>query len=396
METRCRSILLVLVCLLTACAGLAPTATPGSQPSGAPTNAPPNNPASTGTPAASATGSKPTRLAGSKIEHIIIIMQENRSFDEYFGTYPGANGIPMQNGVPTVCLPDPNTKTCIRPYHNPDLANAGGPHSNASAVTDIDGGRMDGFVVAFRGAQKTCKNTTTPGCVPGQTPDVMGWHDARELPNYWTYAQDFVLQDAMFEPNASWSLPSHLFMVSAWSAQCSIPGYAFSCVNALNGPKATVSAAGTLKADYAWTDLTYLLHRANVSWRYYLSEGSEPDCEDDAMLCTLQPLSKSITSIWNPLAGFDTVKQDNQLANIQDVDQFLAAAKDGSLPAVAWIVPENAVSEHPPSNISTGQAYVTSLVNAVMQGPDWSSSAIFLAWDDWGDSTTTWSRRWWT
>jgi phospholipase C len=347
----------------------------------APTNAPAN---SSTTAATAATDPKPTLPVSDKIKHIIIIMQENRSFDEYFGTYPGANGIPMQNGMPTVCANDPLTKSCVKPYHNPNDVDAGGPHAAASAVTDIAGGKMDGFITAFRGAQKACTNTKTPGCVPGQVPDVMGWHDAREIPNYWAYAQNFVLQDAMFEPNASWSLPAHLFMVSAWSAQCSIPGDAFSCVNAMNGPKASVSTAGTLKADYAWTDLTYLLHKANVSWGYYLSEGSQPDCEDDAMFCLPQPLSKSIPSIWNPLAGFDTVKQDGQLGNIQDVDQFLAAAKDGSLPAVAWVVPENSVSEHPPANISAGQAYVTSLINAVMQGPDWDSSVIFLAWDDWG------------
>ena len=52
-----------------------------------------------------------------KIKHVIIIMQENRSFDSYFGTYPGAAGIPMKNGVPTVCVPDPKTHKCVRPYH---------------------------------------------------------------------------------------------------------------------------------------------------------------------------------------------------------------------------------------------------------------------------------------
>jgi len=102
------------------------------------------------------------------------------------------------------------------------------------------------------------------------------------------------------------------------------------------------------------------------------------------MFCTSKPLSAAIVSVWNPLVAFDTVKQDNQLANIQDVDQFLIAAKAGTLPDVAWIVPESKVSEHPPSNIKDGQAYVTSLVNAVMQGPDWDSTAIFLSWDDWG------------
>jgi phospholipase C len=208
----------------------------------------------------------------------------------------------------------------------------------------------------------------------------MGWHDARQIPNYWAYAQNFVLQDMMFEPNSSWSLPSHLFMVSAWSAKCSIPADPMSCVNALNGP----SGLDVSKNDYAWTDLTYLLYKANVSWGYYLSNGSEPDCEDDAMLCAAKPQSANVPGIWNPLPAFDTVKQDNQLGNIQQVDQFLAAAKTGTLPDVAWVVPDGQVSEHPPASIKAGQAYVTGLINAIMQGPDWNSTAIFLAWDDWG------------
>jgi phospholipase C len=307
-------------------------------------------------------------------------MQENRSFDTYFGTYPGALGIPMQNGVPTVCAPDPTTGQCIKPYYNPNDINSGGPHAAASAARDIASGKMNGFVATFRNAQKACKNPDTPGCAAGATPDVMGWHDARQIPNYWAYAQNFVLQDMMFEPNSSWSLPSHLFMVSAWSAKCSIPADPMSCVNALNGP----SGLDVSKNDYAWTDLTYLLYKANVSWGYYLSNGSEPDCEDDAMLCAAKPQSANVPGIWNPLPAFDTVKQDNQLGNIQQVDQFLAAAKTGTLPDVAWVVPDGQVSEHPPASIKAGQAYVTGLINAIMQGPDWNSTAIFLAWDDWG------------
>ncbi len=118
---------------------------------------------------------QPTLLR-DKIKHIIVIMQENRSFDTYFGTYPGADGIPMQNGVPTVCSPDPQTKQCIKPYHNPEDVNSGGPHAAASATADIDGGKMDGFVGQFRVASKGCKgrDPNTPGCVEGKTPDVMG------------------------------------------------------------------------------------------------------------------------------------------------------------------------------------------------------------------------------
>jgi len=347
----------------------APTLPPSTLP---PSTSPPTQPVQP--------TSKDLALARQDIKHIVVIMQENRSFDEYFGTYPGAIGIPMKNGVPTVCSPDPQTGQCIKPYYNPSDVNSGGPHAAASATKDIAGGLMNGFVAAFRTAQKACKNPDTPGCVKGVAPDVMGWHDARQIPNYWSYAQNFVLQDMMFEPDASWSLPSHLFMVSGWSANCSILADPMSCVNALNGP----SGVNVSKNDYAWTDLTYLLYKANVSWAYYLSNGSEPDCEDDAMLCAAKPQNANVPGIWNPLPAFDTVKQDNQLGNIQEVDQFLEAAKAGTLPEVSWIMPDNKVSEHPPASISAGQAYVTGLINAIMQGPDWNSTAIFLAWDDWG------------
>ncbi len=78
------------------------------------------------------------------------------------------------------------------------------------------------------------------------------------------------------------------------------------------------------------------------------------------------------------------MKQDGQLGNIQPVRQFLDAAHNGTLPAVSWVVPGDKVSEHPPSSIAAGQAYVTNVINTVMSGPDWSSTAIFLSWDDWG------------
>ena len=152
----------------------------------------------------------------------------------------------------------------------------------------------------------------------------MGWHDAREIPNYWTYAEDFVLQDHMFEPAASWSLPAHLFTVSAWSAYCSVPGVASSCVNNIVGP-VSVAQAQPGKSDYAWTDITYLLHKYNVSWGYYLSAGSEPDCDDDQELCAPKKQSVNVPGIWNPLPNFDTVKQDGQLGNIQDVSNFFTA-----------------------------------------------------------------------
>jgi phospholipase C len=318
-----------------------------------------------------------------KIRHVVVIMQENRSFDSYFGTYPGADGIPRG-----VCVPDPR-HGCIRPYHLTADRNVGGPHAMRNAMADINGGAMDGFVRQAVGGTRRCRDPHDPVCsLPAAGADVMGYHDYREIPNYWTYAHNFVLQDRMFEPNASWSLPSHLFMVSGWSAKCSVPGDPMSCVDAPNLPALPPDFRGNLKhtvPDYAWTDLTYLLHKHGVSWRYYVGKGTEPDCDDAAaMSCKSALQSPTTPGIWNPLPYFDTVREDWQLGNITALRSFFKAARRGTLPAVSWIVPSGKVSEHPPGLVSAGQAYVTSLVNAIMRSPNWKSTAIFISWDDWG------------
>jgi phospholipase C len=330
------------------------------------------------------------------IRHVIVIMQENRSFDSYFGTFPGADGIPMRNGGPAVCVPDPASGACVKPYHDAHDRNGGGPHSRGSAIADVDGGKMDGFIKLVEQARIACHDPDDPACVSGGTPDVMGYHDGGDIPNYWKYAQAFVLQDRMFEPNASWSLPEHLFQVSEWSARCTRHDDPFSCTNALGlpgmppdffgeengGGKITKSRPDPI---YAWTDLTYLLHKSHVSWGYYVVEGTEPDCEDDeAEDCLPVKQNAKTPGIWNPLPYFDTVKNDGELGNIQSVQVFMQRAKAGTLPAVSWVVPSGDVSEHPPDLISRGQTFVTSLVNAVMSGPNWKDCAIFLAWDDWG------------
>lgn len=332
-----------------------------------------------------------------KIQHIVVIMQENRSFDEYFGTFPGAEGIPMSNGVPTVCVPDPSIHRCVKPFHDPRDVNIGGPHNAQDAKLDINGGSMDGFISREELAAKglRCVGTFNPGCgaggLVGGHEDVMGWHDAREIPNYWAYAKNFALQDHMFEQNASWSLPSHLFMISGWSATCARLSDPTSCTSALQNPgyrpkgvRAGSPAANKLPLDYPWTDLTWLLHGANVSWRYYIFAGTEPDCQDDGMTCNAPPQNNKAPGIWNPLPSFDTVKQDRQLANIQSITNFYKAAKNGTLPAVSWITPNGKVSEHPPALVSAGESYVTGVINAIMRSPNWTSTAIFLAWDDWG------------
>ena len=148
-----------------------------------------------------------------KIRHVVVIMQENRSFDSYFGTYPGADGLPRENGRFTVCVPDPRTHICVRPFHDARNRNSGGPHELIDAVRDVHGGQMDGFIRQARTGRVTgCKKAPdSPLCaLAAARPDVMGYHDEREIPNYWAYARNFVLRDHMFEAVKSCSLPSKL------------------------------------------------------------------------------------------------------------------------------------------------------------------------------------------
>jgi phospholipase C len=321
-----------------------------------------------------------------RIKHVVMIMQENRSFDEYFGTYPGANGIPMRNGEPTVCAPDPKSEVCWKPYHDPRDKTGDAPHGSRNAVHDVNHGKMNGFVKEARYAPHDCQYAHDYVCAPAAALDVMGYKDERELPIYWDYARNFVLHDRMFSSIASWTLPVHLFMVSAWSARCKHAGDPFSCTNEISGPVGgKKSLEEGAKPHFAWTDLTYLLHKAHVSWRYYVFKGGEPDClHDETLSCKHHQQRPGTASIWNPLPYFDTVKRNHQLGNIQSIGQLYRAANSGHLPSVSWVIPNDYVSEHPPFRVSDGQAYVASVVNAIMRGPDWDSTAIFIAWDEWG------------
>ncbi len=342
----------------------------------------PNARAQAGAHARSGAHARPgTTPAGiHKIKHIVIIMQENRSFDNYFGTYKKADGIPGIAGhsgkLP--CVPDPKHNRCWHPYHDTRDWNRGGPHAWQDVPIDVNHGKMNGFIKLM---EKEHKTISLP-------PEVMGYHTGKDIANYWKYANDFVLNDHMFESVKSWSLPSHLYLVSGWSAYCSKMNVASSCRNAPAHPAEPPGGPKPTKGpfSYAWTDITYLLHKHHITWRYYIFKGIEPDCESNATAsCTPVTQGPSSNSTWNPLRYFTDVKNDHQRNNIQSLNGFFNAANKGTLPAVSWIMPNRNVSEHPDtSNVTTGQTYVTGLINEVMQSPDWNSTAIFLAWDDWG------------
>ncbi|HEU4526952.1 MAG TPA: alkaline phosphatase family protein [Actinomycetota bacterium] len=364
---------------------------PADQATASPDAGPTSPDAEASGPSAVATG--PTGPTGqeaegiSKLEHLIFIVQENRSFDHYFGTFPGADGLSEDpQGRLRDCIPDPvlGHRSCT--YHTSEPIQHGGPHDWVTSRLSVNGGKMNGFISALPRTPRWCVDRDIRECRPfvgpQYQPDVMSWHDQREIVNYWKYARRFVLQDRMFAPADSWTLPAHLFLVSGWSAFCTDARDPMSCTpdkdlhdygrHYYGGPPV-----------YAWTDITYLLHEHGVSWAYYTGKGTcsfGPPCDDENGRWGPTPSGK------NPLPGFTDIWETKQKDRILTHQDFMTSAREGTLPSVSWIVPGNRVSEHPHSrgDIYDGMAYVTRLINTVMRGPEWESSAIFLTWDDWG------------
>jgi phospholipase C len=199
-----------------------------------------------GGPAQSSTPTPtPPEVGIHKVQHVVVIMQENRSFDHYFGLYSGADGLPQQGGEFTVCVPDPDNGGCVRPYHDATDKNGGGPHGSSNAGADINSGKMDGFVGQAEKGKRGCGATVDPNCTNSVKTDVMGYKDARDIPNYWAYASNYVLQDHMFQPNASWSFPQHLYLVSEWSAKCSGKDDPMSCTTNIDAAARARSTART-------------------------------------------------------------------------------------------------------------------------------------------------------
>jgi phospholipase C len=361
----------------------------------------PRSAASSTTPASSASSATPTGsdtvVPGlgpdappglEKIEHLIFIVQENRSFDHYFGTFPGADGLPTdEDGTFTTCMPNPFIGGCSTPYYTTAQTYFAGPHGQLASDTNINGGKMDGFIRALRFYTNRCPYTPEkPRCVgfygPEGQPDVMSYVDDETIPNYWRYAEEFVLQDRMFAPVDSWTLPAHLALVSGWSAYCREPKDVQTCESNVRMLAPEEQWIYGEEPIYGWTDITRLMDDAGVSWAYYVGDATcwDPPCEGGGGKIATSPMR-------NPLPGYVDTAATDITDNILGWDSFMESAADGTLPQVSWIVPGGGNGEHPnqgTSTIAAGQEHVTTRINAIMEGPLWESSAIFLTWDDWG------------
>lgn len=286
--------------------------------------------------------------AKTPIEHLIVLMQENHSFDNYFGTYPGAEGIPAGTCIPVDPF-DPNNKECVKPFHIGDNEVEPGDldHSQRTYALQYNKGKMDGFVYALNLRKQDGRA-------------ALGYYDDRDLPFYWNLADEYVLFDHFFSSAAGGSFINHVYWVAARS----------------NGNDRLSSES----MDHI-TTIFDLLEARGISWKFYV-QNYDPDLTYRTVLN--YPGNRAAQIIWCPLLNIDRFLDDTRLSShIVDLDEYYEDLNNDTLPAVAYIVPSGP-SEHPPSSLRAGQNFTRTLIQRLKQSEAWYNSAFLLAYDDWG------------
>jgi phospholipase C len=294
----------------------------------------------------------------STIEHVVFIFKENRSFDNLFGEFPGADG--TTSGIVST-----GERMTLRRTPNRMPRDLG--HGWVDAHVAIDNGKMDRF------------DLVQDGSIDGDFLS-MSQYLAADIPNYWSYAEHFALGDRMFSSLAGPSFPNHLYSVAAQSGGAieipvAPPPQPFPTWGCDADERTTVQVLdsnGAISTEFPCFNLPTVadaLEAANVSWRYYAPQQGQPGY------------------IWSALDGIAHIRFGPLWTErVAPSDQFATDAMNGALPAVSWLIPDMPVSDHPRSSLGmcAGENWTVQQINAVMQGPDWPTTAIVLTWDDFG------------
>ena len=261
-----------------------------------------------------------TATATTPIQHVVIIMQENHSFDSMFGQFPGANGVIL-----------PRASNPLRSDFD---------HSGPASLAAMDGGKMDELP-----EQSSVQYTQA------------------DIPTYWAYAQQFGLGDNFFSSIASSSLPNHMAMVAAQSGGIDTTVNNQGCGSIQNMLLYSRNTAGNqywAYPCYSINSLPQLLNANSVSWRYYASVAvwNSPQL--------IQGIYGSPNDIHNPSQFIHDVQSGN-LAAVSWLNP-----------------PGGGPSAHPPALIEAGENFVAQQVNAIMNSQYWNSTAIFISFDEWG------------
>lgn len=293
----------------------------------------------------------------TKIQHVLVLIQENRSFDNFFATFPGADGTTQGRLNGSVV---PLTKAgLIDPV---DV-----PHDYVAYRGDYDGGKMDGFGAVASAYGK-------PSKAPYQ------YVDPKAIAVYWTLAKRYVLADHMFMTAGSDSFIAHQDLIAGGTqidANDAIAdeGTASSLRPGCDAAAKTATSLVTRDNQYLqnkgpfpcfnYATLRDLLDRKRVSWRYYHSTPYDA---------------------WNPFEAIRAVRYGPEWGTkvVDPQSKIFGDIKNGRLPSVCWVIPTGDYSDHPGILHDYGPDWIGSIVNAVGESSYWNSTAIFIVWDDWG------------
>ncbi len=304
------------------------------------------------------------------IKHIVVLMMENHAYDNYFGVYCQQKGPFCSSksvGIPAhTCLPVDlanSSKGCVKPYPEPMSAvyvSDGGGHDWEKSHQSYNNGSMNGFV-EYEG------NTS------------VGYYNGTTLPFYWDLAEEYALSDSFFSSSLTYSLPNHWYLVAGQSP---------SAVGGPTTPLAQLNGEIQVTAEHTYlnesndtpTIIQELVNLPSVTWKYY---DFDLESYSNAISKPTDFKPGSAYNYWNPLAA---KYQDYQAAVrtgfVGTNDVFYDAA-NGTLPNISWVIP-NQYSDHPPANLSRGEAFVASVVDAIESSPEWNSTALFVTYDEFG------------
>ena len=341
----CLSVLAVVCLAISGCAGQSPSTPPAL----------PNS----SSQLSSAGGSERAHGPGSYIKHIVIVIQENRSFDNVFDGFPGANTLPygyMSNG----------TKQTLEaiPFEVNDM-----DHYFSTGVMDWDNGKMDRFDL----------NGKSVGHTIGAF--AYSYLERSAVQPYWTIAQRYVLADHMFPTMFGPSFTAHLTLIAGTAdlnpseSEANLPTAEPWGCDAPSGTKTftlatdrVVSAGGPAPCFTQFRTMADSLDAARVSWKYYA-----PAVNDAGGY------------VWSSFDAISKVRNGADWSRvISPPSQILLDAASGKLANVSWVVPDSAWSDHPYSGTPYGPSWIASIVNAIGNSSAWDSTAIVVVWDDWG------------
>ncbi|MFY9632891.1 MAG: alkaline phosphatase family protein [Candidatus Cybelea sp.] len=313
-------------------------------------------------------GALPIRASGgarsySKIRHVVIVIQENRSFDDFFATFPGADGATV--GLMKTSKGERKIKLRKAPADSDSLG-----HQHFSFEKEFDHGKMDGFNRVDRALSRGVK-------IPAGTYGYR-YSDPKDIAPYWAIAKTYVLGDHMFPTQGSSSFTGHQDLIAGGTPVDgdNVIDFPTPASWGCDAPPGTVTSLITPGGKYLsekgpfpcfkYATLRDLLDRKGVSWLYYTNT--------------------TAGSLWNAFDAIRAVRYGNEwTANIVKPEKkFFAAISDHQLPNVSWVIPDALNSDHPGNHSDKGPSWVASIVNAVGQSGYWDSTAIIVVWDDWG------------